>query len=198
MTLDSEFVRDLTTKDLARIPGFITPNQLRALNQDFENLFAQKKFRAAGVGHREKLAVEESIRGDKIFWWDPDALTPSQSEVYKMLEGLRTALNENLVLGLWDMELHYAVYSPGSRYDRHIDAFQDDPRRMVSFILYLNENWNPDDGGQLRVHFKTNEFEDVLPTGGNLVLFMSHSIEHEVLETKSERRSLTGWFRRRI
>jgi len=38
---------------------------------------------------------------------------------------------------------------------------------------------------------------DIVPWGGTLVLFMSQKLEHEVLPTRAQRHSLTGWFRRR-
>ena len=66
---------------------------------------------------------------------------------------------------------------------------------MLSVVLYLNEQWAEDDGGELRLF--TEPTIDVPPTGGKLVLFLSDSLEHQVLPTRRERLSLTGWFRRR-
>jgi len=37
----------------------------------------------------------------------------------------------------------------------------------------------------------------VLPEGGKLVVFLSESMEHEVLPASRERFSLTGWLRLR-
>jgi SM-20-related protein len=41
----------------------------------------------------------------------------------------------------------------------------------------------------------SERFEDVLPIGGRLVVFLSGEIPHEVLPTKKERISITGWLR---
>jgi SM-20-related protein len=38
---------------------------------------------------------------------------------------------------------------------------------------------------------------DLLPLAGNLLLFNSAQLAHEVLPARRERLSLTGWFRRR-
>lgn len=43
----------------------------------------------------------------------------------------------------------------GAFYRRHLDRFRDDDRRMVSAVLYLNEDWQPQDGGQLRMFWRT-------------------------------------------
>jgi SM-20-related protein len=42
---------------------------------------------------------------------------------------------------------------------------------------------------------ETELIEDVLPVGGRLVVFLSGEIPHEVLPTKKERISITGWLR---
>jgi SM-20-related protein len=67
-------------------------------------------------------------------------------------------------------------------------------------VLYLNEDWARDDGGELRLHLDAAEagkIQDVLPVGGTLVLFLSEHFAHEVLPANRERLSLAGWFRTR-
>jgi SM-20-related protein len=59
-------------------------------------------------------------------------------------------------------------------------------------ICYLNENWEENHGGQLRMHLPSGEL-DVFPTAGTMVCFRSDQIEHEVLPATRERRSITGW-----
>jgi len=79
------------------------------------------------------------------------------------------------------------------------DGLDGDPetRRMVSAVIYLNEAWLPEDGGQLRMYLGDERVHDVQPTGGCLVVFLSGEVPHEVLPAQRERLSLTGWFRRR-
>ena len=69
--------------------------------------------------------------------------------------------------------------------------------RAISAALYLNDQWLPEDGGQLRIYLGGGRSEDVLPQGGRLVAFLSDRFEHEVLPARRERMSFTGWFRRR-
>ncbi len=75
-------------------------------------------------------------------------------------------------------------------------SFVDNSRRKLSCVLYLNENWKPEEGGELRFYLDGNgaEFEDVLPQGGRLVVFLSAQFVHEVLPAKRERLSIAGWF----
>ncbi|MEB3734889.1 2OG-Fe(II) oxygenase [Halopseudomonas pachastrellae] len=90
-------------------------------------------------------------------------------------------------------ETHYALYPPGAGYQRHLDRFQDNPLRTISVVSYLNTAWQPGDGGELRLYLPDGEF-DVAPRAGTVVVFTSADVEHEVLASRFERASLTGWF----
>jgi SM-20-related protein len=99
--------------------------------------------------------------------------------------------------GLEDFQGHFAVYPAGAAYARHFDRLVGNDNRAISAALYLNDGWQPDDGGQLRIYTGGGKSEDVLPQGGRLVAFQSDRFEHEVLPARRERLSFTGWFRRR-
>jgi SM-20-related protein len=117
-----------------------------------------------------------------------------------VLERLRRVMNESLLLGLFELEGHFAVYPPGAFYRRHLDRFSDDDARVLTCILYLNDGWVADDGGQLRIYLDTGEppsHLDVLPCGGTFVSFLSADFPHEVLPARRERMAITGWLRRR-
>ena len=54
--------------------------------------------------------------------------------------------------------------------------------------------------GALRLYLDAHahgEYIDVLPESGRLVVFLSETFHHEVLPTRRERWSITGWFSRR-
>ena len=59
-------------------------------------------------------------------------------------------------------------------------------------ICKWNEEWNEEQGGQLRIYTE-GASQDVLPIAGRLVCFRSDVLEHEVLPATRERLSLTGW-----
>jgi SM-20-related protein len=139
--------------------------------------------------------VREAIRGDQIQWIDPGE-SEACDRYLGAMDSLRQAINQGLFLGLEDFECHFALYPPGAFY-RHLDRFRDDDRRTVSAVFYLNEGWQPDDGGQLRMFLDGDVEHDVQPVAGSLVVFLSGAIPHEVLPAGRERLSLTGWFRRR-
>jgi len=130
-------------------------------------------------------------------WFESFALTAAQTPYWLTMEALRVELNRALLLGLDELEAHYALYPAGARYARHSDCFRDDAARVLSSVLYLNSDWHRDDGGQLRLYLPHDASLDIYPELGTLVLFLSAEFEHEVLPAKRERLSVAGWFRRR-
>ena len=93
-----------------------------------------------------------------------------------------------------DFEAHYARYDAGHFYSRHLDRFNDESSRTISVVIYLNDSWTQDDGGELRLYVTPQV--DVRPAGGTLVCFTSDKVEHEVLPSSRTRTSLAAWFRR--
>ena len=123
-------------------------------------------------------------------------------------------------------ELAYLFYPEGGLYKRHKDvpsvgegwtrlgrapedggSFSGSAlRREVSMLLYLDQGWDANWGGCLRVFeeedhptaaepHEDERFVDIVPEGGTLVLMRSDRVPHEVLETQRARTCVVGWFR---
>ncbi|HPF98349.1 MAG TPA: 2OG-Fe(II) oxygenase, partial [Mangrovimonas sp.] len=111
-------------------------------------------------------------------------------------------LNKTCFLGILQKEFHYALYPKGTFYKRHLDTFQNDDRRKLSFVFYLNdETWKPENGGELVLYLQENTHEVpkmVYPMPGRVVIFESQELEHEVKPVlESQRLSITGWLKTR-
>ena len=148
----------------------------------------------AGVGRADHFALQKSIRGDQIRWLER-GMASEVDQYLDNMEQLREALNQQLFLGLQESEQHFAFYQQGAFYQKHLDRFQDEDRRVVSSVLYLNHDWKKGHGGELRLHLG-DTCRDIEPKANRQVLFMSAQIAHEVLPTNTDRLSLTGWFKR--
>lgn len=157
---------------------------------------AEGELAPAAVGRGSSQEIREGIRGDHIQWLEPGQVESCDSYL-GLMDSLRLTMNRGLFLGLEDFESHFALYPPGAFYLKHVDRFRDDDRRMVSAVIYLNQAWLPEHGGQLRMYLDEGVEHDVVPTGGCLVVFLSGEVPHEVLPATRDRLSLTGWFRRR-
>jgi SM-20-related protein len=154
-------------------------------------IFKDGLLRKAGIG-KENKQVNEAIRGDSIQWIDKQTTQPPLQVYLNRLDELRAFLNQSLYLSLKDYEVHLASYPVGAFYKRHLDQFKSDDHRKLSVIVYLNENWKEQEGGQLRMYLKGDSL-DFFPLAGRLVCFRSDLIEHEVLPATRERLSITGW-----
>ncbi|MCV9921457.1 MULTISPECIES: 2OG-Fe(II) oxygenase [Pseudomonas] len=192
----SAVVDDLATRGWSEQANFLPADLVRALATECRRRAAEGELNPAGVGRGAAQEVREAIRGDHILWLDPGESDVCDQYLDAMDE-LRLAINQGLFIGLEDYECHFALYPPGAFYRRHLDRFRDDDRRAVSAVFYLNENWQPGDGGELRMFLADEVVRDVQPTAGTLVVFLSGDIPHEVLAARRDRLSLTGWFRRR-
>ncbi|PFH04603.1 SM-20-related protein [Collimonas sp. PA-H2] len=150
----------------------------------------------AAVGRGEAQAVRSDIRGDRILWLKAGQ-SPACDRYLLIMETLRLMLNRTLFLGLDEYESHFACYAPGASYQPHLDRFRDDDSRTVSVVIYLNQDWLPEQGGALRLHPAGQPSADITPLGSRLVLFLSADMLHEVLPATRDRISLAGWFRQR-
>jgi len=152
-------------------------------------------YRAAGVGREQQHLVDARVRSDEISWLESD--TDAAAAYLACMERLRTALNERLFLGLFDYECHYAHYRPGASYQTHLDAFAGARSRVLSTVYYLNDEWHPEDGGELVLYTpdEDSELQRILPHGNRLVVFLSERFPHEVRPARRNRYSVAGWFR---
>jgi SM-20-related protein len=153
------------------------------------------RFHAAQVGRGAAKKQINSIRGDVIDWLDERNAT--DSAYLACMEELRQGLNAALFLGLFDYESHYAIYRKGDGYAKHSDVLQGKKNRILTTVLYLNEDWHDGDGGELLVFEATGNtvIAKVNPTFGTMIMFLSESFPHEVLTSHATRRSIAGWFR---
>lgn len=182
---------------------FLAVNIIAALYDEAHKHHTNNNMLPAKTGLMNQ-SQQSNIRGDHIFWLDEDSTNINIQAYFSQMQALKSALNQQLFMNLQSLETHFAVYLIGGIYQKHLDQFNqgidtihDTKARQLSSILYLNADWQADDGGELRLYLNEHEHLDILPTAGKLVLFLSAKFWHEVRPAKRERASLTGWFRTR-
>lgn len=176
--------------------SFLSTDLTLGLAEECRRREAQGALAPAGIGRGEALTIREGIRGDQIQWLE-QGQSPLCDRYLELMDALRQRLNQTLFLGLEEFECHFALYPPGAFYRTHLDRFRDDDSRCVTAVVYLNPDWQPSDGGELRMHFADGSQRDIPPLAGDLLVFLSGDFPHEVRVTHADRLSLTGWFRRR-
>jgi SM-20-related protein len=181
---------------------FLDPGLCLDLLEEARCLWREGDFRQATVGRATKKGLHSEIRNDQIWWLNEATLSKSQRIYWQRMDALKQFLNQRLLLGLVELEAHLARFPAKGFYKPHLDRHRGTAHRVLSAVLYLDPDWSPADGGQLRLY--TNQALgtagpclDVVPEAGKLALFLSGEIWHEVLPSKRPRHSLTGWFRQR-
>jgi SM-20-related protein len=203
----------LNTQGYVIVDNFIPEDLQQALRDDVQSLRKESQFAIAKIGQDATNTLNTNIRVAETCFLGPSKLqnqpNSAREQMYKVLDQLRSDLpNQPLDKNL--SELLYAYYPQGGFYRRHRDAIPGSAStlRKYSLLLYLNQDWRAENGGQLRMHFDSGgdelppgespNYRDVDPTGGTLVLFESDKVPHEVLDTNTERVAVVGWYNRPV
>lgn len=218
------------------VPDWISVAQTARLQSDAVTVAEHAGFDSC-IGHNEHTQYDTSVRHSRqcSLYPPPSNAVGSVStrdNIIAAVNVLRDELQDSALMALphleaYETELNYLCYPDTGHYKRHLDTpYRNEgwvckgrtasnggsfggarTRRVVSFILYLNRDWDAKNGGALRIFpahergdgstasQQTGHTVDVLPEGGTLVLLMSGDVEHLVRETRCPRQCLVGWFR---
>ncbi|WP_076920175.1 2OG-Fe(II) oxygenase [Pseudoalteromonas sp. SK18] len=185
------YLEQIETHGYAIIENAIDSDLMSELMADCYRI--NPHFSLAGIGRLNNLQIDDTVRKDKTYWFDGSS--NAQLGYQQLMEAVRNTLNRNFFMGLFDYECHYAKYTQGDFYKKHVDAFKGRSNRVFTTVLYLN---SPEKGGELVIYKpKSKDIEIVIkPTAGTLVLFESERFVHEVLPAVDNRYSIAGWFRK--
>ena len=217
----SSALTHLHTQGYCVIDGFLThpslpPTFTSTLSTCLTSLLSASAFHPGSMQASQSWS-DPALRGDLVYWL-PSPSPPSVSPVPAIpppITALLALLHSSVqslaaVLPSFPCAAassQLAVYPAGGRYVRHRDTKEGGPVRRLTAIVYLNEGWKEDWGGQLRLWVRkeaeveggeegvAEEAVDVWPTYGRLLLFQSAEMEHEVLPTTHQRAALTSWFK---
>lgn len=185
---------ELAEKDVVIVDDFITEELYQTIMTFFAAKEESEHLKKAGIGSSIDYQIQKDVRGDLIYWLDPERdyqLAP----IFGLINELREKLGMYCFISLAGYEFHLAKYPTGSKYERHIDQFNNRSNRQITVLIYLNKDWKKGDGGELKVYKKEGDYL-VEPIAKRLLMFKSDVIEHEVLPTNIPRYSLSGWLLR--
>ncbi|WP_018876540.1 MULTISPECIES: 2OG-Fe(II) oxygenase [unclassified Thioalkalivibrio] len=175
-------------------PDFLPEDTVDALHDEIYALRDAAQLAQARIGRGGECHRDRATRGDWIHWLD--GASPAQQAFMERLDAIRLEVGRSLIPGLFETESHFALYPPGTHYERHVDAFQAGNCRRLSLVFYLNRDWHEQDGGQLAIYDDAGrECQRIQPTAGTLVMFLSQTVPHAVLPTRRWRASIASWMR---
>lgn len=185
-------VDTLSNTDYLIYDNLFPDNILEGLRETLKKHVAEEDFIKASIGTQADKQLNREIRGDNIFWLNKNDPEESIQFFFEFAEEYKQVLNRYCFLNISDYEFHMAHYPAGSFYKKHLDQFRERNNRVISTILYLNKNWEPPQGGELKIYLE-DEVRIIEPKYGRIVSFKSDLIEHEVMKTHVDRYSITGW-----
>ncbi len=189
-----QMIRDIKDKGWSFRENILTPYDMSLITLFFKQ--HRGEFAPAQVGKGLARQRNEDIRGDHTLWIDPLNPPVEFAKIMSILEELRTNLNREIFLGAREYECHLAFYPEGTFYKKHMDRFESDSSRVLSFVFYLHEEWKDGNGGELVLYSDKEILISPLP--GSVIVFLSDGLPHEVKAGKFERRSFTGWMHSKI
>ncbi len=199
--LYEKVITDLVEQQYSIVENFFSNAEVLALRESLLVKYEEDMFKKSAIGNMTNEVIVEAIRGDFIFWLDESLCNTAERQFFDKVNDFISYLNRTCFMGIADQEFHYAVYPPGTFYKRHLDTFQNDNKRKLSIVCYLNdEDWQPEYGGELTLYHNNDGTETALniyPVQGRMVIFESNILEHEVKPVKQERLSITGWLKSR-
>lgn len=173
--------------------NYFSSELIADLDQELQYHRRSHHLHAAHVGKNQQRVRVKAIRGDSILWLNGDSA--AQRSFLDEMEQLRQLLNQQLFLGLVELEAHFAHYPPGAGYQKHLDSFHNDNLRRISIVTYLNPAWLEEDGGELLIYKDDELIAKVPPNSSTLACFVSEEIPHQVAISRRSRASIAGWFR---
>lgn len=199
--LYERIICDLLEKKYSVIDDFFNHDEVDLLRSTLLEKYEEDNFKKAAIGNRTNEVIAKSVRGDFILWINEADAGPAENVYFQKINSLVDYLNRTCFMGILHKEFHYALYPEGTFYKRHLDTFQNDGRRKLSMVCYLNnEDWKPDNGGELAIYTNNDGSEEqvnIYPLPGRVVIFESQELEHEVKPVKVPRLSITGWLKTR-
>ncbi|WP_028377033.1 2OG-Fe(II) oxygenase [Leeuwenhoekiella sp. MAR_2009_132] len=195
-------ISDILDRGYSIVDDFFDSSEIEELRQSLKDVYEADCFKKAAIGNRLNEEIDKSIRGDFILWINEAEGRAVERRFFAKINDLVAYLNRTCFLGILQKEFHYAVYPTGTFYKRHLDTFQNDDRRKLSMVCYLNDDsWIASNGGELTLYLPSETGEtalDIIPRPGRMVIFESQVLEHEVKPVlASERFSITGWLKTR-
>ena len=169
---------------IAVIPNFLPPQEISSLRADAQSLWQDNTFSTdalASYGTSGKFDPSKDRAVLKLSQWKDTTLGEFQTRqrLGARMAALRQDLAYNLdrphlnqglattKFGNGSTEISYTRFGPGAFLKRHVDEHHEElkdtagwsqpTRRSISWLVYLNEEWNANqDGGQLRCFQRTN------------------------------------------
>uniref|UniRef100_A0A7S1UDT5 Fe2OG dioxygenase domain-containing protein n=1 Tax=Phaeomonas parva TaxID=124430 RepID=A0A7S1UDT5_9STRA len=179
---------------LFHVLSFLVPsrNKLTAARDEKGRITAGFVRRKPGV-HELDLVLEGAVVAPQALAICPSIQRFHEELAPKLIDVLH-AVHPELRITVVDtikVQLNEGV---GGCFPMHYDTSGAHSRRTLTMLLYLNEDWAPGDGGELRLFPFPYQTVDIAPRLGTLAMFCATEMLHRVLPSRARRVCLSVWF----
>jgi SM-20-related protein len=197
--LFEHLISDLLKQNYSICDNFFDLRLVDSLRDRLKTLHNHSELKKAAIGNKVNESISKAIRGDSIQWIDEQQANPVERLFFEAINTFKNYLNMTCFMGILHQEFHYAIYPEGTFYKKHLDTFQNDDRRKLSMVCYLNDNsWDKTNGGELVIYPENSNEVVIHPLPGRVVVFESQLLQHEVRPVLNDMRlSITGWLKTR-
>jgi Rps23 Pro-64 3,4-dihydroxylase Tpa1-like proline 4-hydroxylase len=189
----------LSSKGYAIVDGLFGTSRAMRLRSDIQHLRENNiMFPNATHLHTNQTTSNKPILVEKKNVMEMDVI----SEVLDVVPNIKALQHDTFLLnalnqfeGIQLKEQRLKVQNnTGGCFPMHVDSDVSIDTRIVSGILYLNPDWKPEHGGELKLYPHPEKPVTIEPIMDRLVLFSSPHMVHRVLPCFSDRYCLTLWF----
>ena len=197
--LFEHLISDLLKQNYSICDNLFDLRLVDSLRDRLKTLHNHSELKKAAIGNKVNESISKAIRGDSIQWIDEQQANPVERLFFEAINTFKNYLNMTCFMGILHQEFHYAIYPEGTFYKKHLDTFQNDDRRKLSMVCYLNDNsWDKTNGGELVIYPENSNEVVIHPLPGRVVVFESQLLQHEVRPVLNDMRlSITGWLKTR-
>src|SRR5690606_15940723 len=129
-----KIISDILDRQFSVVDAFFSAEEVAVLRQSLLDQYEADNFKKAAIGNKTNEHILKTVRGDFIKWIDESKATEAETVFFNKINNLINYLNRTCFLGILNKEFHYALYPTGTFYKRHLDTFQNDDRRKLSFV----------------------------------------------------------------
>jgi len=172
--LFEHLISDLLKQNYSICDNFFDLRLVDSLRDRLKTLHNHSELKKAAIGNKVNESISKAIRGDSIQWIDEQQANPVERLFFEAINTFKNYLNMTCFMGILHQEFHYAIYPEGTFYKKHLDTFQNDDRRKLSMVCYLNDNsWDKTNGGELVIYPENSNEVVIHPLPGRVVVFES-------------------------
>ena len=165
-------INGLIEDEFGMLEEFFPRELLLNLRSNAEQYYQLGLMAPAGIGRKFSYEKNAKVRGDLIRWIDNNSDDQYEKAFLESVHDFISYLNQSCYTGINDFEFHYANYKPFNFYKRHLDQFKSDKGRKFSLVMYLNEYWQEEDGGNISLYPEGNDPVNIYPVNGRVVFFL--------------------------